>query len=236
MMFDKLTGYFNKKAGRGGVAAAILAGALTGCAATSGLTPLPLTEGEKELSENIFGPEFNTAIVRKYLSEEDNQCSAAKAYGERDIVFYKNYHADDYSDKSAPHALGLFVHEATHSWQAREWSLLKLFRKKCSTYDYELSEDSHFDDFCNEQQAAMVQDYARYFLTARPVFPTRLTNNDDPQALARLESLIERTFPSIAAARARTEDHHPDTLAARQHIEAHRRDNNIKTITKSKCE
>lgn len=232
----KLASLFNKKAGTG-LAALVLTGALSGCATPlSGLTGEPLLGSEKNLTHNVFGHEkIDTAIVRKYFNEEDNQCSAAKVYGPRHIMFYKNYHSDDYSNKSAPYDLGLFIHEMTHIWQAQNWSLFKQFNKKCRTYSYELTENSRFDDFCNEQQAAMVQDYARYFLTADPVFPTRLVNNDDPQALLLLKNLVERTFPSITAEKALTEQQYPDVIAQREGLRAYRRDNNVKTVTKSVC-
>lgn len=234
---NKLRQCFNEKATKG-LTALVLTGALSGCATTALLseTPLPLNDNEKDLSHNMFGrDEIDTAIVRKYLSEKENRCSNAVTYNERDILFYKGHHADDFSDKKNPQSLGLFAHEMTHIWQKQNWSLFKQLRKHCGTYNYKLTENSRFSDFCNEQQASMVQDYARFFLAAKPVYPSRLINNDDPQALILLQKMIEEKFPSIVDERRKTEDQYPDAADLRNGIKTYRRENNIKTISRNIC-
>ncbi len=216
------------------MAAVALTGALSGCALL-GDGPVPLTTGEKELSHNIFGKQLNTDIVRKYLLHKEDRCADAQAFGSRMLLFYKDSHADDYSDKEETINLGFFVHEITHLWQVQNWSLLKQFSKKCSTYNYALTPDSRFDDFCNEQQAAMLQDYARYFLTKTPKFPTRLLDKERPETLDLLAQLVEKTFPGVLKERARTERMYPDAIAQRTKAVSYRRDNNIKTIAVSVC-
>ncbi len=232
--YDSLKQYFKSRASCT-VAAVALTTALSGCALI-GQTPVPLTEGERDLSRNIFGAQLNTDIVRKYLLDKDDPCADAQAFGSRTIMFYKASHADDYSDKTQTIPLGFFVHEMTHIWQAQNWSLLKQLTKKCSTYNYALKPDSRFDDFCNEQQAAMIQDYVRYFLARTPKFPTRLIDNDKPEARALLEKLIEKTFPGIVKERAATEFLYPDVVAKRKEMENYRRDNKIRTIGVSVCQ
>lgn len=81
---SKLCRLFNIKAY--GLSAAILT-QIAGCSII-GQTPVPLTDGEKKLSQDIFGDAVNTAIVRKYFSDKDPKGTAATAYGSRDIVFF----------------------------------------------------------------------------------------------------------------------------------------------------
>ena len=234
MGYDSLKQYFKANASHA-VTAVALTSVLSGCSLIS-QPPVPLTEGERDLSHNIFGAQLNTNIVRKWLLHKEDPCADAQAFGSRALLFYKGSHAPDYSDKTNTTYLGVFAHEMTHIWQAQNWSLLKWFTKKCSTYNYALTPDSRFDDFCNEQQAAIIQDYVRYFLARTPKFPTRLIDNDKPEARALLERLVEKTFPGIVKERAETERLYPDVFAQRKEMEKYRRDNNIRTIGVSICQ
>ncbi|WP_435640255.1 hypothetical protein [Micavibrio aeruginosavorus] len=216
------------------LAALVLGSALSGCAAFTE-PPHPLTTGEKDLVNTIFSGQVNTDIVNKYLDQDPNKCSEAKTISPRSIIFYHGHHAQDYSDRTKPESISLFAHEMTHIWQVQNWSLLKQAWKLCQTYNYDLTPKSRFEDFCNEQQAAMVEDYVRYYISAEPKFPLRLLNNEKPEKLALMTALIEKTFPGLAQERARTEHTYPTTLAAREKIETYRRENKIKTITVSVC-
>ena len=232
---DKTRNLFNKKATFGLAGCMLLSSTLSGCSIFFNGEAQPLTQGEAAFTHAVFGGSVNTGIVRKYLNRDENKCSNAVVYGDRFMVFYEQSHAHDYSNPSSPEDMGLFAHEMTHIWQGQNWSLFKQTQKKCSTYNYTLTPDSAFDDFCNEQQAAMVQDYVRYFLTTRPVFPTRLENNDNPNAIQYLADIIEQQFPTIIAERNRTEQNAPHIIAERENIESYRREKGIKTITRSIC-
>ena len=216
------------------MAAVILGGTLSGCAAFTE-PPYPLTTGEQDLVHTIFAGQVNTAVVNKYLDQDPNKCSEAKTISPRSIIFYHGHHAQDFSDRTKPESISLFAHEMTHIWQAQNWSLFKQAWKLCQTYDYDVTAESRFDDFCNEQQASMIEDYVRYYIAAEPKFPIRLLNNEKPEKLALMTALIEKTFPGLARERARTEHAYPTTLAAREKIETYRRDNKIKTVTVNVC-
>lgn len=214
----RLSHLFNKKAI--GLTAVLAFGSLSGCA-TIGQTPLPLTEGEKKLTHDIFADEVDTSIVRKYLNDKDEKCSHAVNYGSRDIVFYKKLHSDDYSNKAEPYKLGTFVHEMTHVWQSQNWNILKQLFKKCSTYKYSISPDSRFEDYCNEQQASIVGDYSKYYLTTVPVYPTWISTSDLHEGAEHLKELVERTFPNVKEERMKVNKLHPHLENIRLRIESY---------------
>lgn len=212
----KLSHLFNKKAI--GLTAALALSSLSGCTLI-GETPLPLTDGEKKLTHDIFGDEVDTSIVRKYLSDKDKRCSNAVNYGSRDILFYKKFHSDDYSNKADPYKLGTFTHEMTHVWQSQNWGLLKQLFKKCTTYKYSISPESRFEDYCNEQQASIIGDYSKYYLTTKPVYPSWISASDLHAGAERLKDLVEKTFPNVREERLRIDEGYPHLKERRLQIE-----------------
>lgn len=114
----------------------------------------------------------------------------------------------------------------THIWQSQNLSIFKLLAKKCDTYPYHLSPDSKFGDFCNEQQASMVQDYGSYFLTSRPHDPRRMKNKDKDEGIRLLKEMIERKFP--AAKQARLENEEKRGRLQKMRNKVYHKENNIK--------
>lgn len=136
-------------------------------------TSAPLTAGERALIQSVFGPEFSTDGITKYFHRElpphqrprrEGELPAA-AYvlggNDRDIHFVnRDTHARDYSrvpDEGL--RVSTFMHEMTHIWQHRQG-----MTKDCDIYTYQLTAQSRFGDFCNEQQATIIGEYTRVFL------------------------------------------------------------------------
>lgn len=98
------------------------------------------------------------------------------------------------------------MHEVVHLWQHRGNAA-----QACTLYEYTLAPDSSFTggEFCVEQQASILGDYAQAFLdpyTAYPERPARMLNEAlAAQRDALLIRVVENTFPHARDARLRVE-------------------------------
>lgn len=152
-----------------------------------------LTSGETELVRGIFGDSVDTPIVTKYFVDTDPHC-AAVTISRKGIKFCGPQHfSKDYS-KEAEVNFGIFIHEMTHIWQKQTNSNTRKWR----IYDYNLSAQSCFDGYCLEQQAAIVEDYARRFL--HPSHQSRWIKNT-PESDLLLQKVVEDKFPQARATR-----------------------------------
>jgi hypothetical protein len=156
---------------------------------------LPLTAGEVELIKGIFGDAINTDIVRKYYSAKEKPGDPgylipAQTFGEDSIKFYgPQYILEDYSKTNNIFNFGSFVHEMTHIWQNQN----DIPNKSSRDYEYKVTLQSVFDDdFGWEQQARMIENYARQNLhpACRPL-----------QADPVLQQVIEARFPQAKKTR-----------------------------------
>jgi hypothetical protein len=113
------------------------------------------------------------------------------------MAFYEDeYHADDYS-QTTPLKFSYFIHEATHIWQRQSRDPDYHESKKCKTYEYALSEGAKFEDYCNEQQASIIEDYALRFHCPNPEPSYRYSytyGRDTPESDALLQKLVEDRF------------------------------------------
>jgi hypothetical protein len=162
-------------------------------------SPVHLTTHEQKLLKNIFGDEVNPSIVRKFLEPDPHKTGySAMTFNARDMAFYESeYHADDYS-QTTPLRFSYFIHEATHIWQRQSRNPDYHESKKCKTYEYALSESAKFEDYCNEQQASIIEDYALRFHCPAPEPSYSYSANhghDTPQSDALLQKLVEDRFP-----------------------------------------
>jgi hypothetical protein len=114
------------------------------------------------------------------------------------MAFYESeYHAHDYS-QTTPLRISYLIHEATHIWQHQNRDPDFHESKKCKTYEYALSEGSKFEDYCNEQQASIIEDYALRFHCPEqePSYRYSATyGRDTPESDALLQKLVEDRFP-----------------------------------------
>lgn len=152
-----------------------------------------LTDGEVTLARGIFGDEINTSVVRKHFSQARPGIAASVALASRRHIDFwgKRYHSEDYSDDTRWSMAHLYMHEMTHIWQQQNHLIVYNFLfKKCDTYDYTLTEGSHFDDFCNEQQAEIVADYVMQIM-----YPHIYFLNDGEENRRHRARVVEEQFP-----------------------------------------
>lgn len=162
---------------------------------------LAVTPGESALLRSIFGSSFRTDDLRKNYIDYNAQDGAwrkrnettlayVSARDKNDIYFLspddqkRDYSRTQEMDGS-PHT---FIHEAVHIWQNRTGSKAR----HCRTYDYNLTARTTFDDFCDEQQAEMVADYAVLFLDKNSI-SFAMASLDE---YAQLMRVVETQFPA----------------------------------------
>jgi len=169
----------------------------------------PLTTGEVALIKGIFGNEINTDIVRKYLYPEERpgvpgKVIPAQTFGTDSIKFYgPRYISADYSQTDNIFNFGSFVHEMTHIWQNQTSAP----HTDDINYDYTLTPQSVFSDFGQEEQASIIEDYARQFLySGKNPSPRRSFGKDDPRTLPLLKKLVEDNFPQAQKTRLAMEE------------------------------
>lgn len=153
---------------------------------------IPLTEGERALVSGIFGDQIRTDKIRKYyrFSKDIGNAGTVKTGSHTQVTFWnQNNHAEDYS-KERGWKLHVFAHELTHIWQNQNMpTLLKFLKPPCEQYDYTLTDQSRFDDFCEEQQAEIIGHYTSFFL--HPANPSAFAESYGRNLLR----VVEEKFP-----------------------------------------
>lgn len=96
---------------------------------------------------------------------------------------------------------GTFMHEMTHIWQRTSITaaFIRTFRRT-RKYDYKLTKQSRFSFFGVEQQASIMEDYARRFLYPPGDVPAAHIDTS-PENDALLQRVVERKFPAARKAR-----------------------------------
>lgn len=172
------------------------------------VTVRSLTYGEKHFIRGIFGNTVNLDSVKNDFSKLANAKSwlnpkvAAVSPSSGQEIFFTRHtpHSSDYSMEGY-FLRGSFAHEVTHILQVQNQTV---HLKPCSTYRYKLDKYSAFDDFCVEQQAAVIEDYVSRFHTKEPRTPyrqtsygyiERITGKFNPEADAHLMRVVEMKFP-----------------------------------------
>lgn len=153
-----------------------------------------LSPGEKILVSRFFVDVIDTDIIRIY-SDPDRMSALGAAFNKCDVAFYgPTMQSRDYSREGA-YMRGVFMHEMGHLWQHQtNWRHTKT---SClwNIYDYELTPQSRFSDFCVEQQASIIEEYVQVFLgDAEAVIDTAL-----------LQRIIEEQFPGAKELRLQKE-------------------------------
>lgn len=155
-----------------------------------------LTAGEAKVLKGIFGDEINTSGIRKHFRETSSPTHVIPGkigmvcppFSHIDFFGSANWSAD-YSCEDK-RKFGLFVHESTHCWQGQTMTfpLHDLGR-----YDYMLTTNSCFNDFGTEQQADIIEDYAKTWLFQQT------TNHTAKDTL--LINVVEKRFPQAQKTR-----------------------------------
>ncbi len=163
----------------------------------------PLTPEEAAVAQSLFGPDFRTDDIRKqyvrsWVGGAIQYPAAVVPLTGRHIYFFEpDLRVRDLT-LSTDYDFKLYMHEMTHIWQHRgNWAPI------CKTYDYMLTPQSRFKNYCNEQQASIVGDYAEDFLNPRNVNAIRLlrqgsSTRADNEYLMRV---VEGQFPQARASR-----------------------------------
>lgn len=171
-----------------------------------------LTAGERVLAQSVFGPEFETSGIRKYFHrtlpptqahDKNGATTAAYVLGGNtsDIHFIsRDKQSLDYSRAADQgYRVSTFMHEMTHIWQHRQG-----MSKDCDIYEYTVTPQSRFADFCNEQQASIIGDYTRLYLQPDTALSQmagtvpHITYRNDGRDLMRV---VEEQFPHARSAR-----------------------------------
>jgi len=162
-----------------------------------------LTKGEAEFAESILGKKLRPELVKKYLSSTGSD-NNAKTFGPNKVKFFGQDHYEaDYSKPQNLDNAGIFIREMTNVFRAQTTGILtRAFRNAFLTKksEYELTAKSRFGKFGNEQQASIIEDYARQFiyrqnegadLRARDEY---LTAQGTVQKLSSLKKVVEKEF------------------------------------------
>lgn len=192
--------------------------------ATAPLKDVPLTRGEEDLARSVFGDEIDYSKLHKNFNKGASNSSkdthehvdaVASVAGTTGIDFWRTKtHSSDYS-REQPYIFGVFMHEMTHILQFQKGTIES---KYCKTYPYNLTATSKFDDFCIEQQASIIGDYAMRFLHADQTTPYRLQNysmfnkatrTHDAVSDALLAKTVEARFPQAKITREGTKAQKP---------------------------
>lgn len=185
-----------------------------------------LTSGEADLARALFGNDFETDSIRLRFHNEAPDHMFNRLNNPRGVLAYVNgtdtenihfverlYHAHDYSraDDLATRG-GVFMHELTHIWQNRTGNEAA----HCENYSFTLTDQSRFEDFCNEQQAEIIRSYVtRFIIPGHPTMEVTARANGMIHAMGgriedhlsghdkNLARVIEAAFPHAAASRLR---------------------------------
>ncbi|MBU0799764.1 MAG: hypothetical protein KKA05_02050 [Alphaproteobacteria bacterium] len=167
--------------------------------------PTPLTAAEKDLTRTFFG-NLSVDTISKRQEPHDWMTffkglrGVARGY---DIGLYGgSMHADDYTTAGMT-AKSVFMHEIAHVWQYENYDALDFAVKflQCDSgnpYAYKLYDRSTFDDYCGEQQAEMVEDFVKRYLS--PWSPGLFETVDERQD-ALLRDVVEAQFPGARTLR-----------------------------------
>ena len=139
-----------------------------------------LTTGEDQLIRSIFGTMIDTDSLQVNFHPERYTDAAATADSSSSADFWgKDQKSGDFSQDRDVDRWATFIHEFTHVWQFQTNRAYTVddsgdetdINDEYAAYRYPLSSKYKFTDYGVEQQAAIVEDYARRFLS--PAHETR---------------------------------------------------------------
>lgn len=156
-----------------------------------------LTPAEAQWMKSFFGEEIRPQQVKLILFPYSTKGAVASVWnGYSENFWGKEMHATDYTTASA-YLFGTFVHETTHIWQNQTNDKYTPDRE-LRHYRYWVDTKSEYTTFSVEQQAAMVEDYALYFLhpSKQPSYMQQTYNKSEiPGRMEMLKKVIEAQFP-----------------------------------------
>lgn len=165
------------------------------------------TEAEARVMRGIFGSEIEVKDVR--IHAEPRSCGPrqiASVNSPRDMFFWSaSYHSHDFARDKKSDNLGNFLHEATHIWQKQNdykhtnWQQPNAWKM----YNYPIDlRKWRFEDYGVEQQAAIIDDYARAYLHSESTAKWLPNTYDDSRHNRELvRHLVETRFPEARKTR-----------------------------------
>jgi len=168
-----------------------------------------LTNNEIVFVKNFFGDQIDASIIRKHFEAISCKSVVATTSNKEQLSFYgKKHHSDDYSLEESSYNFGTFIHEITHIWQNQNDEKYTNGSAEdvegLSDYKYTLSKKRPFTDYDDEQQGAIIEDYARYFLHSEK--ETWILDATE-ENLKVLKNMVETQFPSAKGMREFYEKH-----------------------------
>lgn len=170
----------------------------------------PPTENEKALAAAIFGDKIDLRGITINFTEQalTNQITGGPLPAElkdaKNIFFYESaLFSDDYgAPETKTDARSVYVHELTHIMQFQiGWDKALCKSGTDKTYTYSLEPGAAFADYCPEQQATMVQDYAARFLFNETDASHFMTEKSDPEKVMLLRDIVEAALPAARETR-----------------------------------
>ncbi len=173
----------------------------------------PPTANEAAVAYGIFGDEISMTGVRVHnVPRSCGPSRIASVDSPRDMFFWSaSYHSADFARDTKSDNLGNFLHEAVHIWQKQNGYRSTNWQQKDSDkmYHYLLNlRKWTFDHYGTEQQAAIIDDYARAFLhvdKSTKWLPAQYQDNAESRDILR--RLVEARFPRAADTRLYFEKH-----------------------------
>lgn len=166
------------------------------------------TVAETAVIYGIFGKEIDVGDMRVHASPRSCGWSQiASVNSPRDMFFWSAaYHSNDFAKDERSDSLGNFLHEATHIWQKQNDYRHTNWRQPNAWKMYHYPIDLkkwRFEDYGVEQQAAIIDDYARAYLHKESTskwLPGTYADSRHNRELVRY--LVETRFPEAAKTRA----------------------------------
>jgi hypothetical protein len=173
-----------------------------------------LTPGEATLIRSIFGDTLNTSTVKNNFHPEAYKDITGSVDSSKAADFWgAAQKSADFSREKDAERFGTFIHEQTHVWQFQtNWQYTNTTdddeddeKDADAKYKYPLDTKWKFSDYGTEQQAAMIEDYARYYLHPAKTLcylPKVYGSGEQLQArLPLLMKIVEDQFPAAKTAR-----------------------------------
>jgi hypothetical protein len=184
-------------------------------AAFANIESRDLTPGEEALLKALFGDALNTSGLKQNFHPEAYKDIVGSASSGAGAEYWgPAQKSPDFSKESDANRFGTFIHENLHVWQFQtNWQFSPQFeedkivdpRDPEKAYKYPLDAKFKFTDYGVEQQAAIIEDYARYYLHPGKTLwylPKVYGWGEPLQArLPLLQKVVENQFPAAKAAR-----------------------------------
>lgn len=159
-----------------------------------------LTAGEAALLRGIFGNQLDTVNIRLNLHPQEYSDIVGSVEADAAADFWgPENHSKDYSRDKDADKFGTFIHELTHNWQRQtNWKYtLDIEDKDKDKYSYPLNAAYKFPEYTTEQQAAIVEDYARRFMHPSHSHTYLQKTYKNPNAYdSLLIKVVEDQFPN----------------------------------------